>query len=238
MADDLQELLGRARCVLFDFDGPMCRLFAGHPASAVAQELRDLLNTRGASGLLSPEEERSDDPYRVLSAVDRAAPGDPLVAEIEERLTDGELRAVDEATPTPYANELVRALVLAGRKVGVTTNNSPAAVERYLRAHGLDGHFAGHVYGRTGRPVLLKPHPDCVNRALAGMGAGPEEAVMIGDAAGDLMAATDAKVGFIGYARNERKAAQLRDARADVVVRSLRDVLTAGHWDAAGPPGA
>lgn len=230
MADDLQTLLARARCVLFDFDGPICRLFAGHSAAAVAQSLRELVNERGAPGLLAPEDQLSDDPHDVLRAVDRAAHGSSLVADVEERLTAGEVLAVAGAAPTPHADELVRALVAAGRKIGVTTNNSPVAVARYLESRGLDGLFEQHIYGRMSEPRLLKPHPDCVNRALVGMGVEPGEAVMIGDAARDLSAATDAKVHFIGYARNERKATQLRSAHAEIIVPSLHDVLTAGAW--------
>ena len=41
-ATELRDLLAATKCVLFDFDGPVCRLFAGHPAAAVAAESQSL----------------------------------------------------------------------------------------------------------------------------------------------------------------------------------------------------
>jgi phosphoglycolate phosphatase-like HAD superfamily hydrolase len=48
---------------------------------------------------------------------------------------------------------------------------------------------------------------------------------MIGDTPTDLVAAERAGVPFLGYARDEDKGRQLRDAGARVVVRSLETVL-------------
>jgi hypothetical protein len=60
--ENLQELITRARCVLLDFDGPVCRLFAGHSATRVTRALVALLAERGALGLLTEEERWSSDP--------------------------------------------------------------------------------------------------------------------------------------------------------------------------------
>ncbi|MDX2852474.1 HAD hydrolase-like protein [Streptomyces sp. PA03-3a] len=50
---------------------------------------------------------------------------------------------------------------------------------------------------------------------------------MIGDAPSDFVAAAGFGVPFVGYARNERKAEALRQARAERVVRSLEDLTPA-----------
>lgn len=42
-AADLATVVDRARVILLDFDGPVCSIFAQHPASAVAHQLRKLL---------------------------------------------------------------------------------------------------------------------------------------------------------------------------------------------------
>jgi hypothetical protein len=39
----LVEIFETTRCVLLDFDGPVCDVYAGHPASQVAEELRQQL---------------------------------------------------------------------------------------------------------------------------------------------------------------------------------------------------
>lgn len=43
---DLATLLASVRCVLLDFDGPICSVFAGTPAAVVAERLRQHLGMR------------------------------------------------------------------------------------------------------------------------------------------------------------------------------------------------
>lgn len=220
-------LLAPARVVLWDFDGPICRLFAGHSAERVAVGLVEWLEGRGLRGLLTESERESPDPHVVLHAVDRRHPGSDLVAELEERLTQEELRAAASAMPTAWADPLIRTWTAVGGRLAVTTNNSPRVVAKYLDSRGLASCFAPHVYGRTQDLHLLKPHPHCLNRALTAMGSAPGSALMIGDAPSDYRAAREAGVPFLGYARNERKEKLLRDAGATTVVASLEVVLTA-----------
>ncbi|MEU5097745.1 HAD family hydrolase [Streptomyces sp. NPDC020996] len=225
--ENLRELITEARFVLFDFDGPICRLFAGHTAESVAKELVDWLELQGLRELLTEEERVHPDPMVVLYAVNRRHPRSDLVTELEERLTQQELKAVASAMPTAYADPLIRTWTAVGGRLAVASNNSPRTVTEYLSVRGLADCFAPHVYGRTGELDLLKPHPHCLNRALNAMGAAPSTALMIGDAPTDLLAAERAGVPFLGYARNPYKERQLRDAGARTVVASLEPVLRA-----------
>ncbi|GAA2548822.1 HAD family hydrolase [Streptomyces fimbriatus] len=221
----LRNLVTRAHVVLWDFDGPICRLFAGHKAEQVAKELVEWLERQGLSGLLTEKEREHPDPQVVLRAVDRRHPDSDLVAELEERLTREELRAVSSAMPTPYADPVIRTWAALGSRFAVVTNNSAHAVRNYLGGRRLLSSFAPHVYGRTNRLDLLKPHPHCLVHALNTMGAAPSDALMIGDSPGDCQAAAEAGVHFLGYATSDRKHAELRAAGADVVGRSLKSVL-------------
>jgi HAD superfamily hydrolase (TIGR01509 family) len=221
----LRELITRARVVLWDFDGPVCRLFAGHAAAKVADDLVEWLEGRGLHGLLTDEERRSLDPHIVLRALDRRHPGSDLVDELEERLTQEELRATSSAMPTPYADPLIRTWTAVGARLAIATNNSPRVVRTYLASRGLTSCFAPHIYGRTQALHHLKPDPHCLNRALNAMGSAPSDALMIGDTPSDLYAAQAAGVPFLGYARNERKEKLLRDAGATVTVATLEPVL-------------
>ena len=218
-------LIKGARVVLWDFDGPICRLFAGHSADGVASDLVSWLEGRGLHGLLTETERQSLDPQVVLRAVDRRHPGSDLVAELEERLTHEELRAASSAMPTPYADPLIRTWTAVGSRLAITTNNSPRVVHKYLESRGLVGCFAPHIYGRTQELRHLKPDPHCLVRALNATGTAPADALMIGDAVSDREAAARAGVPFLGYARNSRKAKFLREAGADAVVESLEPVL-------------
>ncbi|MEV0172968.1 HAD family hydrolase [Streptomyces sp. NPDC050803] len=223
--EQLRNLIRNARVVLWDFDGPVCRLFAGHAAERVATDLVEWLEGRGLHGLLTDGERETLDPHVVLRAVDRRHPGSDLVAELEERLTKEELRATSSAMPTPYADPLIRTWTAVGARLAVVTNNSPRVVRAYLTGRGLDGCFAPHIYGRTQNLHHLKPHPHCLHRALNATGSAPTAALMIGDTPSDYEAAKSAGVPFLGYARNGRKEKLLRDAGATSVVGSLWSLL-------------
>lgn len=225
MTEELIELIRGARVVLWDFDGPICRLFAGHSAEGVADDLVEWLESRGLRGLVTDTERDSLDPHLVLRAVDRRHPGSDLVTELEERLTKEELRATSTAMPTAYADILIQTWRARGARMAVTTNNSPRVVRAYLDDRGLTPCFAPHLYGRTQDLQHLKPDPHCLNRALNAMGAAPAAALMIGDSPSDLEAADRAGVPFLGYARNERKAKLLTEAGAGYVVGSLEPLL-------------
>jgi HAD superfamily hydrolase (TIGR01509 family) len=230
----LRELITPVRVVLWDFDGPVCRLFAGHSAEGVADGLVEWLEGRGLHALLTEEERETLDPQVVLRAVGRRHPGSDLVTDLEERLTQEELKAASSAMPTAWADPLIRTWAALGLRLAVTTNNSARVVGKYLDGRGLTSCFAPHVYGRTDDLNLLKPDPHCLNQALRAMGSAPDTALMIGDTPSDYLAAREAGVPFLGYARTERKEKLLRGAGATAVVASLETVLRAVRA-AAGP---
>ncbi|WP_369247522.1 HAD family hydrolase [Streptomyces sp. R41] len=223
--ENLREVINRARFVLFDFDGPICRLFAGHAAEDVAKDLVEWLERQGLRGLLTEEERFHPDPMVVLHAVNRRHPHSDLVAELEARLTQQELKAVPSAMPTAFADPLIRTWSAVGARLAIATNNSARTAASYLESRGLAECFVPNIYGRTQELHHLKPHPHCLNRALNALGAAPSTALMIGDAPSDFEAAQRAGVPFLGYARNESKEKQLRKAGAQAVVGSLEPVL-------------
>ncbi|RKN41813.1 HAD family hydrolase [Streptomyces hoynatensis] len=223
----MRELISNARCVLFDFDGPVCRLFAVRSAASVARRLRELAVEMSLSPLLTPELRASDDPHQVLRAIAGRRPGAAVVGRLEGALADEEVAAAATAHPTPYAAALIAALSTRGRQVAIATNNSPRAAEHYLSRHKLSGYVGGRVHGRSRDMALLKPHPDSVLRALASTGAPARQALMIGDSVSDLVAARAARVPFLGYAPTPPLAEAFAAARAEHVVSSLEHVLTA-----------
>ncbi|MFD0139213.1 HAD family hydrolase [Streptomyces sp. NPDC127159] len=223
--ENLRKLIAKARFILFDFDGPICRLFAGHTAEDVARRLVEWLESRGLRGLLTEEERVHPDPHYVLEAIHRRHPQSDLVTELEERLTQQELKAVTSAMPTPYADPLIRTWSALGGQLAVATNNSARVATAYLARRDLDSCFAPYVFGRTHDLDLLKPHPHCLNQALNAMGADRTASLMIGDAPSDFYAAQNAGVAFIGFARNQDKEKRLRSAGTEVVVESLEPVL-------------
>jgi HAD superfamily hydrolase (TIGR01509 family) len=221
----MRDLIEAAKCLLFDFDGPICHLFRGRPPSDIAKRLRQVVVEAGAEHDRLPE---TDDPLEILRAAlelpDLVERG--IAQRVERALTEEEVLAAPSAFPTTYADTLIRTLAATGRQLAITTNNSQQAVERYLQSRLLGEFFTGRIHGRNPDGALrLKPDPDCLLRALESTGTPAQDALMIGDAPRDLEAARAAGVPFLGYARNERKAAELRPAGAGRLVDSLRDVL-------------
>ncbi|MFE4669464.1 HAD family hydrolase [Streptomyces sp. NPDC056716] len=228
-AEELGELVEGTRYVLFDFDGPICRLFAGFPASHIARAQVEWLRAHGRADLLTEAELRSPDPHGVLSSLAARQPGTDLVLDLEEHLTQCELQAARGAWPTPYADALIRTWVAVGAQLAIVTNNSARTAEEYLKGRGLLSCFAPHIYGRTGELHLLKPHPDMLQRALRAMGAAPGDTLMIGDSSTDHAAARTAGVPFLGYASSDSATRRMRDTGVPErdILPSLEPLLTA-----------
>ena len=65
----LPQIISAARHILLDFDGPVCSIYAGTPASVIAGQLRQALQ---AAGISLPDEAASEpDPLEVFRAVAR-----------------------------------------------------------------------------------------------------------------------------------------------------------------------
>ncbi|MEU6276073.1 HAD family hydrolase [Streptomyces populi] len=253
---DARELLrcdevgSATRCVLFDFDGPICRLFPEGSSMDVADALRRLVTDLGLADALTEAERADKDPHVVLRAVHHVLwESDPkglgvevpdpkdLIGKLDECVTQGELAAALTALPTPGADALIARLFRSGLRLAVVTNNAPRAADSYLQNHQLRGFFDA-VHGRGADPDLMKPDPDVLHRALADLDLEPADAVMIGDTPTDFVAAERAGVRFIGYGRNSEKRARLRNAGAKVVIGSYAPLLEE-TWsgDGDGPAG-
>jgi HAD superfamily hydrolase (TIGR01509 family) len=218
--DALAQVIGRTRWLLLDFDGPICSIFAGQPASSVAAHMRALLAEEGTQLPASA----SSDPIEVLRSVAGLDPA--LTARIESALRAAELTASRTAEPTPYAREAILACHATNRAVAVVSNNSQAAVETYLQLHQLD-HHVDLVVGRTQPdPTLLKPSPYLLVHAMQALGADQDACAFVGDTSSDVQSARAAGVRSIGYANKPGKLDRLVGAGADAVITTMADLAT------------
>lgn len=221
----LIDVLRPVRHVLLDFDGPVCSVFAGLPASEVAQRLRaDLL----ANGEQVPSDGATEsDPLALLRLVADERPD--LVPATDRTLALLEEEAVLQGRPNPGGESVLRACAETGRSVWVVSNNAGDAIRAYLAARGL-GAFVAGVFGRVpGDPTSMKPNPRLLLNAMDAGHAKPSECIFIGDAARDVQAGDAAGVATIGYANKPGKDATLTAAGAVVVVDSMQliaDALT------------
>jgi phosphoglycolate phosphatase len=217
----LDDILARTRCLLLDFDGPVCDIFAGLPAATVAERLRKLIT--GQSINLPDHIARTADPIEIFTY--SATVSDDLAARVEAEMADQEIAAVTTARPSAYVHDVITSCRDSGRLVAVVSNNSDRAVRAYLTRHGLDDRV-DMVAARTSHdPALLKPSPHLIRQAITGLGMPQNECVLVGDSDTDMHAAQLARVDSIGYANRPGKQASLTAAGALAVVNSLADLV-------------
>ncbi|MFB7913475.1 HAD family hydrolase [Streptomyces sp. NPDC056061] len=222
--DRLPEALANARVVFFDFDGPVCDVFAGLPAPEVAKQLTVLVAAKDvAAGAKAAE---TDDPIEVLR-IAHEADGE-LGQEVERVLTAAEVEAVAVAgPPTPGAVEALQAAHSSERVVAVVSNNSAECVEHFLKANGLEGYVVGIVGRPVGQPHLMKPNPFPLITAAERMHTDTADCTLIGDSLTDIQAAHAAGATVIGYANKPHKAELFAEARADAITDDMHDIADA-----------
>ncbi len=211
-------VIRHARVLLLDFDGPICAIFAGHPAQSIARHLAQALADDGAT--VPPRVRDSADPFEVLRFAGTV--GARAAEQTEARLRDAELNAVPSASPTPHAEQLIEAWRRTGRAVAAVSNNSEAAVTAYARRRQL---ALSAIVGRTSAdPLLLKPHPNLVCRALDILESPAEGGLLLGDSPSDIEAASRAGLPSIGFANKPGKRERLIAAGATFVIDDLAEV--------------
>lgn len=127
------------------------------------------------------------------------------------------LRADHSLDPEPLYDgiaDLLDGLRADGWLLGVATGKSDRGLALALGHHGLAGHF---VTLQTADRHPSKPHPAMLRAALGEAGAGPGEAVIIGDTVFDIAMGANAGVRAIGVDWGYHDAAELIDAGAVAV---------------------
>jgi phosphoglycolate phosphatase len=219
---ELAALLANARCLLLDFDGPVCAVYAGLPARRVAELLRERI---AAEGFDLPDDQPSDDPLDVFRGTRQLSP--ELSAAVQRVLTGLEVQAVATARPTPGAADLIKHAHNTGRTVAIASNNSGAAIRAYLQRHDLAEDVSLIVGRDSPDPDLMKPSPYLVRAAVGILDTEGRHCVFIGDSPSDVLAGLLAGVPVIGYAANSAKELALADAGAAALASSMDEIRTA-----------
>jgi phosphoglycolate phosphatase len=111
--------------------------------------------------------------------------------------------------------------VLGGRKSTATTKGTPTT-RLVLEQFGLLPYF-DHVQGTDGFPC--KPAPDVVLKSLSGLGVGPEDCLMVGDAPADMEAGRRAGVKTCAVRYGYGNQAEMALHEPDYWVNDLRELL-------------
>ena len=177
------------RCAVFDLDGTLV-----DSAPDIHAALDRLMARRRLPGFARAEVVGMiGDGVRVLLERAHAARGITLdEASFDHFMTDYEANAAVLTQPFTGIPELLSALQASGWRLAVCTNKPEAAARVLLAGLGLDRHFSA-LGGGDSFP-MRKPDPGHLRATLAAAGAAPDQAVMIGDHATDMLAARGAGV--------------------------------------------
>jgi len=113
---------------------------------------------------------------------------------------------------------------LNGRKSTATTKGTPTT-RAILEQFGLITYF-DHVQGTDGFPS--KPAPDVIHAALAGLGARPEECLLVGDSAADMQAGRAAGVKTCAVRYGYGRPDEMAKSEPDYWVNDLRELCGQG----------
>ncbi|WP_432082543.1 HAD family hydrolase [Streptomyces sp. WAC 04229] len=237
----LLAMLRPVQAVLFDFDGPVCDLFKGASTSDVADRIKE--NSRRYWNSLDSDVRTCNDSHGILRLLrdmyERPTPmvRDPKpLALAEEIVAAQEMKAVRSAAPTPEFTELIGALGDLGMRTVIVSNNAEGPIRDYLERRGMHDHFEA-VCGRDPEDARrMKPHPDCVRRALAHLSLPADACLLVGDQITDLKAAQQAGTRFLGFTRDEVCAKEMWHHGAEAVVSSHLPLIEAARTLAGGRP--
>jgi phosphoglycolate phosphatase len=213
------------RAVVFDLDGTLVDS-VGDIRAAINQVLeaagRSALDRKTVTGFVG-------DGARQLVARAFSATGGAVADGVLDRhyrafLGAYESEPVALTRPYPGALQALLALKAEGRALGVCTNKPDALTAAVLSRLGLAVHFDAIV--GPDRVTRRKPDPAHLLATLDAMGAGANDAVMVGDSANDVEVARGAGVPAIcvtfGYARGAPK-----DLGADALIDHFRELPAA-----------
>lgn len=177
------------RTLLLDLDGTLV-----HTVPDLTSALNRLMRARGLTGFAQPETARmvGDGVARLVERAfaARGQAADPDA--IADFAADYGANAAVDSQVYPGVAAGLRELAQQGWRLGVCTNKPEAAARSLLTALGLAARFNA-IGGGDSFPVR-KPDPGHLLATLAAAGGSPERAVMAGDHANDVAAASGAGI--------------------------------------------
>lgn len=214
------EFVARHKHILLDFDGPVCAVFGGEIADRdAADELKKLVGPDLPDDIAS-----AHDPFDVLQYANHV--GDVMALTVDARFRELEIEAVSTAPETPGARATIEALVNAGHVVAIVSNNSTAAVRRYVDTRGWTDLVTFISARGSANADSLKPNPRLLQRAIEVLKAEPAACVMVGDSETDIDAARAVGAAAVGYANKPGKRKRLGGRGADSVIDRMSELGT------------
>ena len=137
-------------------------------------------------------------------------------------LEEMELKSAKEVTLYPGARETLLAVRKRPVKMGMVTNNGRAGTDLTFKRLRLEGIF--DVVVTRDDCEDMKPSPNPVLKVMIGLGANPEEGILVGDGLMDIMAAKRAGLSSVAVTTGPFNSARLIEAEPDYLLGSINDL--------------
>jgi AHBA synthesis associated protein len=211
------------RAVVFDLDGVIV------DSSDVMREAFSIAYAEVVGDGPAPFEEYNKHMGRYFPDIMRLM-GLPL--EMEEPFVRESYRLAHRVPLFPGVRETLEELRARGIRMAIATGKSGPRARSLLDTLGVLGLF-DHVIGSDEVP-RPKPAPDIVLQALGLMGVPPAQAMMVGDAAIDLISGREAGATTVAATWHGGDVSALLAAGPDLVAQTPKDLLA--HCPAALVP--
>lgn len=181
--------IGSIKGVIFDMDGTLINTEAVivHCVNETSKKyLKRALPAGDSFWTLGP-------PARnIIMGFARGLPGKPVKEAVDDYLFCYRKYFAEKAVLFPGITQLLKKLRSSGRHLAVVTAEERALMEFNLETLGLKDYF--DILVSRDDVLRSKPHPEGIQLALRAMKTSPEESMMIGDAATDILAGRHARL--------------------------------------------
>ena len=224
IAPDLQS----RNAVFFDFDGTVFDTVEG-----ITKSIRHAIRKHGMDAELHelrcfagpPLVEKFMEVYGVTEET-----GEQLVADFRERYLPV---GVYESEPFPGIHELLTALRLAGKTIGLATSKPQNLAELLLERAGLLDCF--DVIAGSDPKLNNNAKWEVITRAMEGCGAAPENTVLIGDTKYDVAGAKRCGIPCVGVRWGYAAEGEMEEAGVAAMVDTPAELLRLLCGEAAFP---
>lgn len=223
---DTRQECSKLRAVIFDLDGTLTVLTV--PLDAMRKETkRYLFDTGLPREIIEPSDGISSSIFKAKSYFLSQGMTPPkwrdLEEHIESMLSDYEASAARDVRSIDGALDAVRLLRSRGVKTAILTNNGRKAVDIVLGIIPMAPLF-DIIQTRNESPTP-KPFPDGLTAIISKLGVRLAEAIYVGDASIDAVAASRAGIEFWGVTTGETSHETLLSFGAKLVVNSLHEMI-------------
>ncbi len=212
------------KAVVFDLDGTLAEF--NLDVKAVKAEVMRFLISRGVpASLLSVNESIFEMLKKARVFTANNGKEEQFSAIRKEALAIAlryELEAANKTSPMPGVFDALKALKSMNLKLAIFTINSEKSTNLILEKFRLKQFFDATV-AREAVPKV-KPDPAHLDAALRALNVAADEAVVVGDSAVDVKAATALKTRSIGIAHGDILVGELSQAGAVHVARSIAEL--------------